>query len=143
MSWEDLLITILTSSIGAGGSIFVIYKMYYQNILNKNLAEYKNELVKETEKVKTTLNIFSKKQELIINSKFDLYNNLWGSLIDLKVTMDYLWIKLDKPTFNNFVNNLKNARISINKNKLLLDKDDYTGLIEIIDTIEKYKNGKK
>ena len=71
MNGQEFLAIAGTSIIGASGSIFVLYKMFFQNLLNKNLAEYNNKLSVGLEKVKTSL-----RAPQILSSKINPFRKL-------------------------------------------------------------------
>lgn len=128
MNWE----IIISSIIGTSGSVFIIYKMFYQHLLNKDLEE-----------IKTKLNLFSKQQERIIDSRFLFYNDVWTNLIDLDIVMDELWEEITNPRLKNFENKIKQTEYSIKKNSLIINKNDYESLLKIIKEFQYYNGGKK
>ncbi len=63
--------------------------------------------------IKDTPNRYNSKQ-------FELYNELWSSLIELKILADDLWDMATGKKLKNFSMKIYNAKISIEKSSLLI-----------------------
>ncbi|MDD3343855.1 MAG: hypothetical protein PHR87_09800 [Sulfurospirillaceae bacterium] len=78
------------------------------------------------------------------NSKqFELYNDLWSSLIDLKISADELWESASGRKLKDFSAKLHTAKISIEKSSLLIENNHYDELMKIIKEFEEFEIGKK
>jgi hypothetical protein len=79
----------------------------------------------------------------IKDKRIDLYERLWVDLIDLKDIMNELWVKLDEPTFNKYVEQLKKTKKIINSKRIFLEKKEYLEIKKLLETLENYQIGKK
>ena len=104
------------------------YKIEFEKI-QKN-----NDLI--VSEIKDTTNRYNSKQ-------FELYNNLWSSLIDLKISADELWESATGRKLKDFSTKLHNAKISIEKSSLLIENNHYDELIRIVKKFEEFEIGKK
>ena len=86
--------------------------------------------------IKDTKNRYNSKQ-------FELYNELWSSLIDLKISADNLWDSANAKNLKKFSINLYNAKVSIEKSSLLIENSHYKDLMNIIKKLEEFEFGKK
>jgi len=78
------------------------------------------------------------------NSKqFELYNNLWCALIDLKISADDLWELATGKKLKDFSTKVHNAKISIEKSSLLIENNYYDELMKIITKFEEFEIDKK
>lgn len=157
MEWIQLIATM------GVGLLVMFWKNYIPKYLEekgKNLAT-KEDITEITSKVESVklehsekLDEIQKKNDLLYseikNSKerfnakqFELYNILWSSLIDLKISADDLWHSATIKKLKFFSNKLFRARLSIEKSSLLLEDKHYKKLIDIIRKFENYKIGKE
>ncbi len=147
--------------------LIIILSLLFKNYLTKYLEEKaKNLATKEdisdiTEKIEAVkfehnkrLDEIKNKNDLLyseiksrkerLNSKqFELYNDLWSSLIDLKISADELWNSATIEKLNDFSRKLFNAKISIEKSSLLIEDEHYSELFDIIIKFENYQVGKE
>ena len=86
--------------------------------------------------IKDTTNRYNSKQ-------FELYNDLWSSLIDLKISADELWESASGKKLKDFSTKLHGAKISIEKSSLLIENNHYDELMTIIKKFEEFEIGKK
>lgn len=103
------------------------YKIQFDEIQKKNDVFF--------DEIKQTKNRFNSKQ-------FELYNELWSSLIDLKISADYLWKSATARNLIKFSSNLDSAKVSIEKKSLLIENTHYKKLMTIIEKLEAYEEGK-
>lgn len=151
--WIYLLLSILIALISS-------YFVQYLKEKGKNLATREDiaDITSKIEAVKQSYQIefdkIQKNNDLIFseikdtknryNSKqFELYNELWSSLIDLKISADDLWDSANGKNLKKFSTNLYNAKISIEKSSLLIESTHYEGLMKIIRKFEEFEFGKK
>ena len=102
-------------------------KKEFEKIQNKN-----DVIVSE---IKDTQNRYNSKQ-------FELYNELWSSLIDLKISADELWDSATGKKLKDFSTKLYNAKVSIEKSSILIESNHYNELIKIIKKFEDFEFGK-
>jgi len=77
------------------------------------------------------------------NSKqFELYNELWSSLIELKISANYLWESASAINLKRFSKNLHDTKIVIEKSSLLIEDKHFEQLMDIIKNFEEYEEGK-
>ena len=150
--WIYLLLSVIIT-------LMASFLFQYFKEKGKNLAiiEDLKKITSQVETIKQNYKIefdeIQKKNDLIFNElkesknrynskQFELYNELWSSLIDLKLSADNLWSDATAKNLKKFSTNLYNAKISIEKSSLLIKTNHYTKLMEIIENFEKYENGK-
>ena len=104
------------------------YKIEFEKIQKKN-----DVIVSE---IKDTKNRYNTKQ-------FELYNELWSSLIDLKLSANDLWESATGKKLKDFSTKLFNAKVSIEKSSLLIEDTHYDELTRIIKKFEEFEIGKK
>jgi len=141
MSWE-LLKSILIGLGGlslVSGLVVIISKTLAEHISKKKIQEYISQSIKELEKFKSEIS----KKEKYSHIRFELYNTLWSSLVDLKSKADELWGEVTNDSLKEFSKMLKKTEIEIEKSRLLLDFQDYDALIQIIRGFKNYQIGKK
>lgn len=154
MEWIQLFLIIILSL------LFKNYLTKYLEEKAKNLAT-KEDISNITEKIEAVkfehnkrLDEIKNKNDLFyseiksrkerLNSKqFELYNDLWSSLIDLKISADELWNSATIEKLNDFSIKLFNAKISIEKSSLLIEDEHYSELFDIIIKFENYQIGKE
>jgi hypothetical protein len=88
------------------------------------------------DEIKQSKNRFNSKQ-------FELYNELWSSLIDLKISADDLWDSATTSKLKDLSNKVFQAHISIEKSALLIEETHYSKLIHIIQRFKDFGYGKK
>lgn len=154
--WLYWLIIIATSIIV---SIIATLITSYLKEKGKNLAT-KEDIQEITSKVESVKQEYKKEFDLIqkqndahfselkntkdrYNSKqFEIYNNLWVSLIELKFSADTLWDEATIPKLRNLSKKVAEAQKSIEISSLLLENDDYRELNNLIDKFNDFKVGK-
>ena len=151
--WLYLLLSILVAL--ASSYLFQYLKEKGKNLATKEDIE---KITSRVESVKQSYKIefdkIQKKNDLIVseikdtknryNSKqFELYNELWSSLIDLKMSANDLWASATGKKLKDFSTKLFNAKVSIEKSSLLIEDTHYDELIKIIRKFEEFRIGKK
>lgn len=136
------------------------YLVQYFKEKGKNLATKEDieQITSQVENVKQSYKIdfdkIQKNNEVIVseikdtrnryNSKqFELYNELWSSLIDLKVSADDLWDSATTSKLKDFSNKVYQAHISIQKSALLIEEAHYKKLMDIMKKFKEFEFGKK
>ncbi|MGD9555194.1 MAG: hypothetical protein AB7D96_10220 [Arcobacteraceae bacterium] len=160
----DIAITILQILALIGISFLAMFKKNYfpkyleEKAKNTATKEDIEKITSQVEGVKQSYKIefdkIQKNNDLIFseikdtknryNSKqFELYNDLWSSLIDLKISADELWESATGRKLKDFSTKLHNAKISIEKSSLLIENNHYDELMKIIKKFEDFEIGKK
>lgn len=118
--------------------IIGILAWWSKSCTDKKLKEYNNDL--ETVKSDLALNLeISKRYSL---EQFKLYNELWMSLYDLKITGDNLWEFADKKNVKAFAEQLKKTENQIDRHSLLIEDQHYSNLKNLINNFNQFKFGK-
>ena len=78
-------------------------------------------------------------------SKFQFmkYNEIWGSLCDLRFKGKKLWKRANLDNLGHFMRSLEDAEKTIEKNRLLINDKHYKKLIEIIKEANEFRIGKR
>jgi hypothetical protein len=160
----DIAITILQILALIGISFLAMFKKNYfpkyleEKAKNTATKEDIEKITSQVEGVKQSYKIefdkIQKNNDLIFseikdtknryNSKqFELYNDLWSSLIDLKISADELWESATGKKLKDFSTKLHNAKISIEKSSLLIENNHYDELMKVIKKFEEFEIGKK
>ena len=100
------------------------------------LSKLNNRLSVELELMKMKLGPYSEKQ-------FDIYNKLWRSLCDLKYSMLQLWEGTSKQNFNVFSAKLEETTTKLEKSALVIEKEHYIELMNILNGFANYEMGKR
>lgn len=141
------------------GLIFYMIKTFLRE-KGKNLATKQDiaDITQKIERVKNEYKIkfdeIQKKNEVFADlikqakqryssKQFDLYNELWHSLIDLKITADNLWESISKKDLKKFANEVYNAKAMIERSTLLIEEEHYIKLMQVIEKFESFEFGKK
>lgn len=148
---------IILDTIGLVGGIGVVVtglsgwlgKVWADRIMQKEIAEHKNELekikkmyTKEIEKYKIDLEISKSKLHRYNKFQFRIYNNLWKELYKMKSLSDDLWANANNQNLLKFTSQLNKVKEKIHMNALLIEENNYKKLISIIDKFNNYKIGK-
>ena len=144
--WLYWLIIIATSIIV---SIIATLITSYLKEKAKNLAT-KEDIQEITNKVESVKQEYKKEFDLIqkqndahfselknikdrYNSKqFEIYNNLWTSLVELKFSADTLWDEANQKNLKDFSTKVSLAKKSIEVSSLLLENNDYKNLTDLL-----------
>jgi len=117
----------------------------------KNIEDHKNNLRKETdaelsrlngkvsievEKAKLKMSFYSEKQ-------FNLYNELWENLCELKVAMNELWAVINQENLIKFQEQLLKTDDLLEKRAILIEPHHYQKLRNILSEFGNYQLGKK
>ena len=150
--WAYLLLSIILALLS---SYFVQY--YKEKGKNRARREDVEEITSKVEEVQKSYKIefdnIQKNNDLMFSEikdaknryntkQFELYNELWSSLIDLKISADELWDSATGKKLKDFSNKLYNAKVSIEKSSLLIENNHYNELIKIIKKFEEFEFGK-
>lgn len=118
-------------------------------LLEKDKAKYQEEL--EGLKTKYQTELETKKTELeksktiflrYTEHQFNLYNDLWKSLCDLKHIGEELWERAEIQKLKDFSKQLKTTKLTVEKSAILIEDNHYKDLIKILDNFGKFEFGK-
>jgi hypothetical protein len=118
-------------------------------LLEKDKAKYQEEL--EGLKTKYQTELETKKTELeksksmflrYSEHQFNLYNELWKSLCDLKHIGEDLWERAEIQKVKDFSKQLKTTKLTVEKSALLIEDNHFKDLIKILDNFGKFEFGK-
>jgi hypothetical protein len=99
----------------------------------------------ELVKSKLALQIDSTKMFLVQYSgkQFEIYNQMWLSLIDLKKSINELWAKATIENLKDLSTKLTNAYITIEKSAILIEPRHYDEMQSILKEINEFQFGKE
>ncbi len=115
------------------------HKAFHNEKLEILRKKYQSELESTKVELEKSKVLFLKYRE----SQFQIYNELWQSLCDLKLAGNGLWEIASKEKLQRFIEQLKVTRESVEKNALLVEDTDYRNLIKCIDDFENFQIGKE
>lgn len=138
---------IITSIGGASIIIFALSswlgKIWASRILEKDRLQYASEL----ESIKNQLHIDAQRQQTVFSmyfeAQFRIYNDLWVSLSALQNEVDKLWGCANSRNLKSFVSSLAEAKTKIRNSALLISKNHYQEIMEVIYNLENYQIGKE
>lgn len=161
--------TIILTTLGAFGGIativlglsFWLGRVWADRILEEQRADnatqlegIKQQLAIELEKTrqqftvehenrKLMLDLIKAKSQKYFETQHDICINLWAKLQDLKFIADELWKKASKDNISSFVEALRQSRLALEKAGIILSKEYYNRLHEILLVFENFELGKK
>lgn len=116
-----------------------IITYYSQKKIQKSICENNNKL----EIIKHELNLTSYRSNTFFESKFELYNELWESLMEVKLDASALWDSVNKENLTKFSKSLEILKMNIEKKRLLIEEEDYNQIKIIISRFDNYRANKK
>jgi hypothetical protein len=120
----------------AGSAFWSLLGKYLMQKDQQIFAE-KLELTKaELEGIKSTLRQYSEGQ-------FDEYRDLWSALCDLKVAADDLWNAATPSKADAFLDKLSETRLSLEKSSLLVEREHYQRLTNLLNQFNEFWHGKQ
>ena len=144
---NELLVTILGS---VGGTAIIVAglsnwlgKVWANRILEKDKRKYQEEI----ERIKKEYEVHFDGLKAVLlrysENQFDIYRELWGSLCELKLTTDDLWIRATPDNVSRFSNQLNKTRFWLEKSSLFIEDEHYHRLKGIFDEFEQFLVGKE
>jgi hypothetical protein len=112
------------------------YESDLKILTETELAKLNSHLTMELEIAKLKIGPYSQKQ-------FELYNQLWINLIDLKYSMLELWGQASEDRFTEFSRSLDETTIRLEKSALIIEEQHYRDLINILNEFSRYQFGKR
>ena len=146
MSWKEIFQTIsrVIMSVGGAGVIILGLSSYFGGIwAKKYLESIKKKYQKEIGVYKTQLDMIKETALRYSGQQFELYNELWHSLCDLKSTADTLWTTANKQNLKKFSQQLKNTINEVEKSYLFIEDNHYTKLSELLNAFKNYEIRKR
>lgn len=114
----------------------------YNNKHERELEELKSKYATELENTKTELEKTKLQFARYSEKQFELYNDLWKTLLYTKQQADMLWKKADPSQIPAFSEQIRQTRNVINDNLLLIEETHYEKLIQLIGQFEQFRFGK-
>lgn len=118
-------------------------------LLEKDKAKYQEELeglkAKYQTELETTKTELEKSKSMFLRyseQQFNLYNELWKSLCDLKYIGEELWERAEIQKVKEFSKQLKMTKLTVEKSALLMEDNHFKDLIKILDNFGKFEFGK-
>lgn len=144
---NDIALSIMGS---VGGSAVLIAglsnwlgKVWANRILESDKKKYQEEI--ELLKKQYEVHFDGLKAVLLrySESQFDIYRELWGSLCELKLTTDDLWIRATPDNVSRFSDQLNKTRFWLEKSSLFIEDEHYQRLKGVFDDFEQFLFGKE
>ena len=146
--------TSIVLSLGGAGVLIIGFstwlgKVWAARVLEQDRMKYKKEL--EATKAQYEKQLEAYKQELdkskalfirYSESQFKLYNDLWGSLCKLRITVDDLWNQANIENLRALAYHLNKTTNAIESHRLLIEDGDYEKLKKVLSTLNEFKIGK-
>ena len=114
----------------------------YNNKHERELEELKSKYATELENTKAELEKTKLQFARYSEKQFDLYNDLWKTLLYTKQQADNLWEKAEPSQIPAFSEQIRQTRNAINDNLLLIEETHYNKLIQLIGQFEQFQFGK-
>lgn len=114
----------------------------YNNKHERELEELKSKYATELENTKTELEKTKLQFARYSEKQFELYNDLWKTLLYTKQQADNLWEKAEPSQIPAFSEQIRLTRNAINDNLLLIEETHYNKLIQLIGQFEQFQFGK-
>lgn len=144
-NWQDIFKIGGAIILSFGGAAVVLFalssylgKIWANRILEQDRTKYQSEL----ENYKTQLEITKLSLSRYSEYQFKSYNELWFSLIELKIAAEHLWDELNVVNLKSFIKQLEQTKINIQTKALLIEESHYEQLKIILDRFDHYQIGK-
>jgi len=142
----NVLMTILGS---VGGTTVVICglsgwlgKVWANRILEKDKRKYQEEI----ERIKKEYEVHFDGLKAILlrysENQFNIYRELWGSLCELKLATDDLWIRATPENVSRFSEQFNKTRFWLEKSSLFIEEEHYNRLKGVFADFEDFLVGK-
>lgn len=148
-SWTDAskLVTTMIASVGGGG--FIIWKFsaflgnhWAKELLQKKEYDYKANLESLKKEYELDFEKALSKYARYTEHQFNLYNALWRTLMELKLSGETLSTDASISNLRAFAIQLSETKNDILKSALLIEDEHYLKLIELLDEFSNYQFGK-
>ena len=153
IEYTKLFTTLVVSIGGTSVVVIALAKWFGEFMSHRLLDSYNNKHERELEKLKSkyATELENTKTELektklqfarYSEKQFELYNDLWKTLLYTKQQADMLWKKADPSQIPAFSEQIRQTRNVINDNLLLIEETHYEKLIQLIGQFEQFRFGK-
>lgn len=145
MTWNETFQIIVGAIASVGGASFIVWKFssYFGDMwAKKHLESIKKEYQKEIEAYKAQLDMLKETSLRYSGQQFELYNELYHSLYDLKLTAGVLWDGANEANIKNFSKQLKITIDEVEKSYLFIEESHYQSLKRLLKQFSEYKIGK-
>lgn len=145
MDWYEVIQIVATGIASLGGSVVIIgaFSSYFGKIwAEKYLDSIKKENQKELEGYKSQLDMLKESSLRYSGQQFQLYNELWHSLYDLKLEADLLWNDASQTNLKQFSKQLKSTVDKVERSFLFIEDNHYPPLKKLLNQFSEYKLGK-
>ncbi|QCX37313.1 hypothetical protein FF125_02235 [Aureibaculum algae] len=141
-------------SVGGTSAIVIAISKWFGDrlatkLLEKDRSKYQQELEALKTKYQSELEIkkaeLEKSKSLFLRyseHQFNLYNDLWKSLCDLKHIGEELWEKAEPQLTKKFSKQLRETKLTVEKSALLIEDGHYKSLTTILDKFGNFEIGK-
>ena len=146
MGWIEAVQVVSTFiiSVGGAGAIILAMSSYFGKIWSdKYIESVKSNYQKELEAYKNELDMIKETALRYSRQQFELYNKLWSSLYDLKLTADMLWEEANEQNLRKFSIQLKKTIDEVEKSCLFIEDMHYERLSKLLNAFKNYQIGKK
>jgi len=147
-------IAAITITLGGSSVIIIALSKWFGGVMaNKLLEKDKAKYLQELEEIKANFQLQLESQKLEIEKskslflrysehQFNLYNDLWKQLCELKFVVEELWKQVELVKVKKLSIEIKKTIRTTEKSALLIEPDDYNQLMTILKRISKYQIGK-
>lgn len=140
-SWQYILN--LVAPLGGVGAVIWFFANRIGNArANRMIEETKAKHNKELALLNTKLEIAKSSKNRYNEKQFEIYNELWGSLLDLKKAGDQLWLEANQENLQDFADQLKQTQEEIDRKSIFIELDHYTRLNTLNDKMLRFSIGK-
>ena len=159
MNWTftdfmNLAASLIISIGGAGVIILALSKWFGDFMANrllqgqkfsheKELEEIKSKYTRELENTKAELERSKSLFQRYSEKQFELYNNLWKVLWDLKKKADELWENADPKELPALSKKVWIVKEAVNINVLIIEEEHFEQLLNLVRQFEDFEFGKK
>ncbi len=145
MTWNETFQIIVgaIASVGGASVIILAISSYSGKIwAEKYLESIKKEYQKDIETYKSQLDTLKETSLRYSGQQFELYNKLWHSLYDLKLTADALWNEAIETNLKKFSKQLENTMDEVENSFLFIEDIHYQNLKGLLEQFSEYQIGK-
>lgn len=142
-------------SVGGTTAIVIVLSKWFGDrlaakLLEKDRAQYQQELEglknQYQQELETKKNELEKSKSIFLRyseHQFNLYNDLWKSLCDLKHIGEDLWERAEPQLLRKFSKQLRETKLTVEKSALLIEDNHYQALTGVLEKFENFEIGKQ
>ncbi|MGD0571687.1 MAG: hypothetical protein ABSB11_01550 [Sedimentisphaerales bacterium] len=137
------IVTLVLSTFGGTCIIVGGLSVWLGKIWAKRIAESERHAhAKEIELLKAQLDNEQCRNNRAEDARFKRYNEVWEHLQEVEEHGEELWNNASRDNWETFLTSLRNARLAMNKGRLILAENHYRQLCQIMDEFDYYAKGK-